>query len=220
VRNISTAALEALQQPSGLEPVIIVRVWWGKTTATMYCDRKFEQEELIGQLVEITGIEDIVDINAAASSVSLTITLDDSDGEIKKIYNTTDIHKKRVQIIQWFSNIPLSNAFVIFEGELSSPIVWSEGARTLRFDVVTKLEDNEVGFSAEEGQFTFLPASLIGQAWPIVFGTVGGLRTLQLTEAPSAVLASGFGIVGDEVWEAELDDLRAARDLLSGIPGK
>lgn len=210
MRNISDASLAVLQQETGLEPVLIVKVWWGGTTATKYCDRKFEQEDLVGKLLEISGIEDVVDINAAASSVSLTVTLDDSEGDIKTIYDKKDIHKLRVQVLQWFSSLPLSEAFVIFEGEISSPILWSEGSRSLKFDVVSKLEDIEVGFSAEEGKFQFIPASIIGKAWPLVFGRVAGVKALPLTEAPSAVLAKGFSIVNDDVWQAELDDLNTA----------
>ncbi len=211
MRNISAASLAALQQTSGLEPVIVVRVWWGGTTYTNYCDRKFQNDEnLVGKLLEIGSIEDVVDINAAASSVSLSVTLDDTDGSIKSIYDYNDIHKVRVQVLQWFSNIPFTEAFTIFEGEISSPIVWTEGARNLKFDVITKLEDLEVGFSVEEGQFPFVPSSLIGKAWPVVFGRVAGLKTLSLTEPPSAILASGFGIVDTEIWDAELADLDQA----------
>lgn len=210
MRQISDTSLAALQQLSGIEPVIIVKVWWGGTTAISYCDRKFEAENLVGRLAEISNIEDIIDINAAASSVSLSITLDDSDGSIKDIYDVTDIHKVRVQVYQWFSNLPLTEAFIIFEGEIASPIIWSEGARTLKFDVITKLEDREVGFSAEEGQFEFIPASIVGKAWPLVFGRVAGIKALQLSEAPSAIFSFGFGIVNNEIWQQEIDALSAA----------
>lgn len=210
MRNLSPASLAALQQATGLEPVIIVRVWWGGSSYTSYCDKKFETEGLLGKLLEISGIEDIVDIDSSSTSVSLTLTLDDSDGSLKQIFNTKDIHKTYVQVLQWFSNLPITEAFLIFEGEISSPVIWTEGTRTLQFDVITKLEDREIGFSAEEGQFDFIPSSLIGKAWPIVFGKVAGLKLLPLTEPPSAVLASGFGIVDEDVWQEELDDLFAA----------
>jgi hypothetical protein len=210
VRNISAASLTALEQSAGLEPVIIVKIWWGGTTNISYADRRFESDGLVGKLLEISGIEDIIDINAAFSSVNLSVTLDDTDGEIKTIYDSKDIHKTYVQVLQWFRDIPLSDAFVIFEGEISSPISWTEGTRTLRFDIVTQLEDREIGFSVEEGQFQFAPASLVGQAWPVVFGTVAGLKIINLIEAPTAILASGFGIVDDEIWQAEIDDLDIA----------
>lgn len=210
MRTLSAASLAMIQQTSGVEPVIVVRVYWGGSTYTNYSDRKFSNDALVGKLLQISGIEDIVDINQNASSVELTVMLDDTDGSIKAIYDNVDIHKTYVQILQWFKGIPFSDAFVIFEGEIASPITWSEGARTLTFNVMTKLESTEVGFAAEEGQFTFFPADLAGQAWPVVFGSVNGVSLLPITDPASAVLASGFGIVDDEVWEAELQDLSDA----------
>lgn len=210
MRNLSPAAIAALQQNSGLEPIMVVRVYWGGSTYTNYCDKKFEQENLIGKLLEISGIEDVVDINNSANSVSMSIALDDADGSIKQIYDNNDIHKTYTQVLQWFSSLPFSDAFIIFEGEINSPIVWEEGTRTLKFDIVSQLQDREVGFSAEEGRFDFLPVNLIGQAWPIVFGTVAGLKALPLNESPTAVLASGFGLVGQEAWDLELAEIVAA----------
>lgn len=210
MRNISAASLATLQQTSGVEPVIVVRVYWGGTTHTNYCDRKFSNNALVGKLLSISGIEDVIDINAAASSVNLSVSLDDSDGSIKHIFDHNDIHKTRVQILQWFSNLPFTAAFVIFEGEIASPITWSEGARSLDFQVLSQLEEREIGFSAEEGKFDFLPENLVGQAWPIVFGTVAGSKLLSITEPASCILASGFAIVDHDIWEAELADLSTA----------
>lgn len=210
MRNLSPASLAAILATSGQEPTIVVRIYWGGSSFTSYCDRKFEAEGLVGKLISISGIEDVVDINSAASSVNLSLTLDDTDGSIKSIYNTVDIHKVYVQVLQWFTSIPLSEAFIIFEGEISSPIIWSEGARTLKFDVVTRLEDREVGFSAEEGAFDYMPSSLIGKAWPVIFGKVAGGKLLAMNETPTAVLSSGFGVVNDIVWRKELDNLADA----------
>lgn len=210
MRNISPASLAVLQQKSGVEPVIVVRVYWGGSTYTNYCDRKFASEGLVGKLLQISGIEDIVDINQNASSVELSVLLDDTDGSIKNIYDNNDIHKTYVQVLQWFRGLPFSDAFVIFEGEIASPIVWSEGARTLSFKVITKLESTEVGFAVEEGQFAFFPTDLAGKAWPVVFGAVNGVQLLPITEPASAVLGSGFGIVDEDVWDAELQDLSDA----------
>lgn len=220
MRNLSPAALGAIAANSGVEPAIIVRIAWSGTEFTDYCDRRFETIGLIGKLLTISGIEDVVDVNASTSSVNLSVTLDDSDGAIKNIYNNNDIHKVYCQVLQWFTYLPTSDAFLIFEGEISSPIIWSEGSRTLKFDIVSQLEDREVGFSPEEGSFAYLPSGQIGKPWPIVFGTVAGSKLIPMNESPTAVLASGFGIVNHEVWQDELDkiaDAIAAADRNSRI---
>ncbi len=203
MRTVSPTALAAINATSGLEPVIIVQVFWNGI-ATNYCDRKFAQAGLIGRLVTIGGIEDVIDINGGASSVNLSIVLDDVDGSIKSIFDNQDIHKTYVQVLQWFVEIPLSDAFVIFEGEIYSPIVWSEGDRTLKFDVVSKIADIEVGFSVEEGAFPYVATSLVGQAWPVAFGTVAGLKALDLNESPTAVFAEGFSILDENIWANDI----------------
>lgn len=209
MRTISAASLAKISATSGIEPAIVVKVYWNGS-AVSYADKRVEQEGLVGKLLSITGIDDVVDINASSSSAAITIVLDDADGQLKTIWNNTDIHKTRVQVLQWFRDLPLTDAFVIFDGVISSPIVWSEGSRTLQFEVVTQLEDREVGFSVEEGQFPFVAADLIGKAWPVVFGTVTGHRPIQLNEDASMIIARGFAVLDHDVWEAELNNLDLA----------
>lgn len=206
MRNISQASLEKLQATSNVEPLILLKIYWNGIPV-IYGDRKVVSEGVLGKIITLSDIDDIIDVSSAASSVELSVILDDSDGELKNIYDQNDIHKVYVQVLQWFAGIPLTEAFILFEGEISSPIVWSEGARTLSFNIVTKLEDLEVGFSAEEGQFNVLPASMIGVPWPIVFGNVFNLSPIQMVESPSAILSSGFGIVNRALWDADIADL-------------
>lgn len=210
MRNISDACLAKISRHDDMEPAIIVNVWWTDSSFISYSDKKYAQQGLVGKLVEISGIEDVIDINASSSSVNLSVTLDDSDGVIKNIINFNDPHKCFVQVLQWFADLPITDAFILFEGELSSPIIWSEGDRTFKFDVVSMLEDQEVGFSADEAQFNYMPSSLVGKAWPIVFGTVQWLKPLAINEPPSAILASGFGIVNEDAWDSEIINLKKA----------
>ena len=208
MRNISPASITTLQKNSDIEPVILVKVYWGIVDeGTVYSDRRFEQYGFQGKIQAISGIEDVIDINNSASSASVDIILDDTDGSLKTIFNTNDIHKTRVQILQWFTELPVSEAFIIFEGEISSPITWKESDRTLSFSVITKLEDKEVGYSVEEGTMTGVPQSFIGKAWPMVFGTVGGVPALLVNEAPVLKTLEGIGIVDEDVWNEELDKI-------------
>ena len=207
MRTLSQASLNKISSQDNVEPFLVVEVYWNNGANTRkYCDRKFSTEEVQGNLINISGIEDIVDISNNANSVSLQVTLDDTDGETKAIFDNVDIHKTYVKVYQWFTDIPFSDAFVLFEGQINTPITWDEGSRTLAFDVVSQVEDIETGFSIEEGKLDFMPFELVGQAWPTVFGTVSGLKPLKMLEAPHGILQSGFGIVDHNLWEAELDE--------------
>ena len=86
------------------------------------------------------------------SSQSIDITLDDTDGSIKAIFDNTDIHKRDARVYQYFDGLSVSDKFLLFAGKVSSPIIWNERDRTVKFTIISQLEDREVGFSAEEGQ--------------------------------------------------------------------
>lgn len=208
MRNISAASLALLQETSGIEPVILIKIFWANGPSVTYSDRRFSAYGFEGRIQSISGIEDVLDIQANSSSASVDIVLDDTDGQVKNIFNYNDIHKSKVQVLQWFAEIPPSEAFVIFEGEISSPIVWKESDRTLSFAVLSKIEDVEVGFSVEEGSMANFPQSFFGKPWPVVFGVVGGIPALRVNEAPRMILLKGFGIVDGDVWDFEIAKLR------------
>ena len=87
------------------------------------------------------------------------------------------------RVYQYFTGFDSADKFLLFSGKLSSPISWSERDRTVKFTILSQLEDKEIGFSAEEGQFPYLPADMVGKAWPMIFGTVVNCPTLQVNKA-------------------------------------
>ncbi len=200
MRNISPAALATLADGQGVEPVNLVRVFWGDDgSSVLYGGRRFEGTAttvpIIGKLLEISTVDDVLNISKASNTSAMTIKLDDSDGSIKWIFDNVDIVKRTVYVYQWFTNLSTSEAFVIFEGEISTPITWKEGERTITFDVLSKIEDLQYGFSADEGNFEYIPEGIIGQAWPLPFGTVQMVPALQLFQLPS-------GLLGDSTSQA------------------
>ena len=188
MRIISPAAQTILEQGQGLEPVIIVQVWWNESAPVNYADRAFFEQGIIGRLLELSNVEDVVNISKASSSSAITVKLDDSIGDIKAVFDSVDIIMAQVYVLQWFTNLPLSDAFVIFEGEISSPIIWKEGERTITFDVLSKIQDQQYGFSADEGNFEYIPQELVGKAWPLTFGQVDMVKALKMWNLPQGLL--------------------------------
>jgi hypothetical protein len=121
--------------------------------------------------------------------------LDDTDGSIKTIIDGTDVHKRTARVYQWFEGLDLSDKFLLFAGKISSPITWNERERTVSFSIVSQLEDKEVGFSPEEGQFSWLPAGMVGKPWPMIFGTVMDCPALQINEAVTGTTLAGVGVI-------------------------
>ncbi len=198
VRTISAASQAKLDQDLGTEPAIIVEIQWvdGGSIYT-YSDKNITSNE--GKILEISGLDNTVVVQGSQSGTSgdsqqISVTLDDADGTIKAIMDSHDIHKEIAWVYQWFQGLDISEKFLVFKGQVSSPIQWNEGDRTISFDIITRIEDAEVGFSMEEGIFDFVPENLIGQPWPLVFGTVKTCPTLKTVSPRTGILKTGFGI--------------------------
>ena len=201
MRNISANGLAQLAKRHGNEPVNIIEVDWiaGRAPAS-YADK--DVQGIPGKIVELGDLDDVVahvtaesGVTNSDSSQQIDVTLDDVDGSIKTIFDSYDVHKRPVRVYQWFEGLDLSDKFLIFAGKINTPISWNERDRTVKITVVSQLEDQEIGFSAEEGQFPYLPADLVGKAWPMLFGTVIDSPALQINKALEACTLAGVGIV-------------------------
>lgn len=206
MRNISPLALQTILTKKGGEPLIVLEIFWNGFQSTFYCDRKFQALNVQGKIIDLGEIEDVVNVSGSGNSSSISVKLDDVDGSIKAIYDTCDIHKCKVKVYQWFSKMPLSDAFILFVGQINTPIVWSAADRTLEFEIVSRVEDAEVGFSPEEGQFDNLPSDMIGQAWPLCFGTCPQLSPIQIEPIPTGTVTDSIGLV-DEGLDKQMHDL-------------
>jgi len=194
VRNISVAGLAKLAQLTGTEPLNQVEVQWTVDGPRHKYGDKLKGD-LNGRIIELGNFDSITDtLGSSSDSKSVSVTLDDTDGVIKSIMDVADIHLRPVWVYQTFEGLDDSDKFLLFKGKVSSPVVWKEADRTVSFDIVSQLEDKEIGFSAEEGQFPSMPEDLPGEPWPLGFGTVAKCKALQLTKELVGTLSDGFGV--------------------------
>ena len=197
MRNLSANALAQIATKLGNEPVTIVEIdWIEDNAAKLYADRDIGS--ISGKILEVSSLDNVININDNDSSQEISITLDDTDGTIKEILNTNDIHKRSARVYQFFSGMDFDDRFLLFAGKISSPITWSERQRTISFTIISQLEDKEVGFSAEEGQFPWIPKDLIGKSWPMIFGTVQDVPCLQFNHAVTGTTMCGVGIISGQ----------------------
>lgn len=210
MRELSVAALAKLAQTLGTEPVIVIQVQWS-TNGNLFTYGDIDAPGVDGKILEVGGLENVITISGVSQgttgdSQELSFTLDDTNGAIKAILDTNDVHKRPVWVYQWFPDLPFADRFLLFKGEVSSPIEWIEGERTVSFNVINKIEDAEVGFSIEEGDFPYAPDELIGVPWPLVFGTCVHVPALKVVEPFQGILQTGFGI-HDFTLEGRLEQL-------------
>jgi hypothetical protein len=193
-RNISVASLAKLAENYGTEPINIVEIQWvANGPRDSYADREIASG-IKGRILDIADLDNVIQVSGGGQSQQITVKMDDTDGSIKTILDNNDIHKRPCWVYQWFDGLDVAEKFLIFKGLISSPIIWNEGDRTVEFTVISQIEDTEVGFSIEEGDFRNPPEDLIGKPWPLCFGTVINVPCLKMQSARQGVLATGVGI--------------------------
>ena len=210
-RILTAATIAKLAEQYALKPVTIVEITWARGgTPRQYSDKPLTG--IPGAILEVSGLDNTiviqggVEAGTSGDSQQIMVKLDDTSGEIKGIMDTTNVHKAPAKVYQYFEGTDLAlDKVLLFTGEVSSPIQWNEGDRTLTCDILSKVEDNEVGFSIEEGFFRQENAN-VGDAWPMGFGTVVDEPALHIPSPRVGRLKTGFGIA-DHVLKAKLEQL-------------
>lgn len=213
MRNISENGLAKIATKQGIEPITIIEIQWAKNgSVKRYGDIAIPEQRVSGTIQEVSGLDNVITIQGVSQGTSgdsqqISVVLDDTDGTIKKVLDSTDVHKQPVWVYQWFKGLDFSDRFLLFKGQVSSPIEWHESDRTVRFDVINQIEDVEYGFSVEEGNFNYVDPNFIGKAWPLCFGTPVNVPALQTRSPYRGVLKTGFGIY-DFTLEKRLEQLK------------
>ncbi|GAG65270.1 unnamed protein product, partial [marine sediment metagenome] len=127
-------------------------------------------------------------------SLQLNIELDDTDGHVKDIYLTHDVHKRPAKVYLTYKGLNIADKILLFTGQVVTPFEWDEGKRSLSFTLLSRLEETEVGFSMEEGDFPNIPEEALGEAWPLVFGKVCHIPAVQIRAARRGYLLAGEGM--------------------------
>lgn len=193
MRIISNSAAAQVGRQFGSEPLIVVGLSLGGNFI-YYGDR--EHPNFTAKLLEVADLDNVINIAQNASVSSVTVVLIDVDGELKQLFNENDLHKRPFRVYQYFPETDfVTDKILLFDGYVSSPVVYNEAAMTLQLTGVSKLEDIEVGFSPDNAVWRHLiPNEIEPQAWPMPFGTPIDFPAAQITKIPYGTLASGFGI--------------------------
>jgi hypothetical protein len=198
MRTIPAAVQTLLDADKGTELIVVIEVYWSGNVngiSDLYADREISGTDVKGAILDVPPINEAVQVLQGGLSRSLNIRLDDTDGTIKTNFDMYDTHKIPVRVSLYTVGTDFDTELVqLFLGQMNSPIEWDEGERTFSFAVVNRIEDVEIGFSAEEGNFGNLPEELIGQPWPLCFGTTINVKALNARPAVIGRTASGVGI--------------------------
>jgi len=196
MRAVTPQTLTLLNENRGAELILVLGIQWVKDgIVQLYSDQKIGgQNYPYPTIIEIGDFDTTQTISSINDSQSISVTLDDTDTKIKEILNNNNIQKQPVSVYFLFKGLHLDYKTLFFNGEINSPIIWDEGARTLSFDVLSNRDSIDVGFSMEEGDFPSIPDEALGKAWPLVFGHVCNMPTLVVRSPRKGVLLRGEGI--------------------------
>lgn len=195
MRILTSQQQDNIERAHGARPTLVVIVEWIKGGQQFYYfeNRFLSGQDVAGKILSIDPIDAVIDVNTSSYSTSCSVVLDDVDGTIKDILSYVDPHGVDVWIYQWFADRPLEEYFLLFKGQIASPIIWSEGEKKFSFSIVSKLEDKNVGFELEEANaasaatiaLAQVPEDLIGVSWPIIFGTIQRLELIPFVKVES-----------------------------------
>jgi hypothetical protein len=187
-----------LDQDGGeIELITVLEVFWSRSTESVfYSGKSITNEPQVRSTILNSGqLDAAVQVSMGGQSRSVPVVLDDTDGKLKTYYDTQDLQKVPVKVWIYLNGTDFATEkFSAFLGQINSPIVWKEGLRQLEFNIVNRIEDVTIGFSAEEGDFPTLPDDLIGKTWPLHFGTTRNVKCLRVVPAISGALQGGVGI--------------------------
>lgn len=194
MRTIPANALTEIAKLKGIEPINVLEVYWNVGNVITYSDKDIPGSNIQGKILSISNLDEIINIQRSGTTVSINVTLDDCDDTIRQIMNSFDIHKRPCILYQYFQGLSYDDKFAIFKGQIATPIVWSEGERTISFDILSKVNSIEVGFAPEEGQFPSIPPDLVGKVWPLCFGSVVHVPATRSNETLTGSTLSLFGL--------------------------
>ena len=199
MRSISANGLAKLRTQLGTEPIAIVEIDWVPGQTSAYADRTVAS--IPGKIVELSELDDVTSVSGHSTNQQVTATLDDVDGTIKAVLDSHDVHKRPARVYQYFDGLDLADRFKLFSGFISTPVVWSERDRTVRVTILSQLEITEVDFSVEDSMPGPVPAPLLGKNFPMIFGTVENVPTVQYQAPAVGALLQPVGVLaGEELY--------------------
>jgi len=223
-RVLTGTAQTQIAKKTGTEPVFAVGIFWscvrnaaGQIVSlgaeSLHCDT--DMPNLTGggipiphgepcALMSVSGFESVQEVSTGKSSNNVSVTLEDSGGLLHDFISTINVLKIPVQIYQLYEGLDFDHRILLFTGEVSSPIKWTEGGRLLSFDVTDPLEGKDVGFSIESAEQTFFARESVGKAWPICFGSPIRVPAVKIFEQVKGASLTKYGLIThDELKKLE-----------------
>ncbi len=201
MRTFTPGVSGALAKKHGLDPTMFIGVRWDDDDEYFYSSHEFPGARK--QIVNISGLETTQVLNGTGASQSVTVTLSDTDGHMREILDTVDIHKRPAKVYLGFDGVPIGQSVTLIEGEINSDMKWDDRARTLTFTILNKIEGRLFGFAMEDGQFVQVNEQDRAKPWPFRFGETCAYPAVQVRNGTAGILRFGQGVL-DPTLDAKI----------------
>lgn len=181
MRTMTGNATTKTQTQYATEPVTILAVEWS-TGTQYYGDKTFvlDLNSIQGKLLDFAPLQATGKQDSTGQVSSATVKLDDVDGALKILWNTIIMEGTHVTVYQHYEGNAWADLTLLFKGRIGGTIEWSEGERYLSFEIETFVDDTEVGYIVQEGDFPNLNPDIIGTMIPIIFGGVLRVKAIPI----------------------------------------
>jgi hypothetical protein len=180
-----------LTKTHGTEPINVIGIEWVDGNIDYYADKNYNG--IKGSILELGDIDEVLKLTTGSPTFEVSVVLDDFDGDLLSKLSNIDLQKRNCYIYQTFDSLAVEDMFLIFQGEAVTPIEWDECERKLKFNILSEIDSEEVGFSPEEGQFEFLTDDAVGKVWPLCFGDVVHVPATKSSSVLTSVTTTEVG---------------------------
>jgi len=192
VKALTAATLAKMAQELGTEPLVIVQINWS-SGVEYYADKEIAVGAITatGTILEASEISSSGKQDSTGEISSINLVLDDTDGTLKTKVDQIIIEGTTGVVYHHFVGNAQADLTPLLTGKIAGDIQWSEGDRTLTFDLETAIEDGEAGCAPPEGAFPDLQPDAVDKPWPLAFGTVLNVPAVRVKFRPKGSLKNG-----------------------------
>lgn len=188
----------------GNESIVWAEITWGNIgPAIKYGDRAMSG--ILGGILSGATVSKTAKVGDSGVSKTCSLTLDDTDGALKAIYNTKVIEGSSVDVYQRFikSDGITTIDQPLMSGTITSSISWNEGQRTLTVgceDGSADAYSDKLGYAPIENAYATFNNRAIGKVWPIIFGKAAKVPGVRVEYTDDMLLEFGINI-SDATYE-------------------
>lgn len=197
MKTLTVGTLAKINAKLGTEPIIIVKVDW-VTGTRYYADKDYTINSLsvLGLITSFSSIQGTLNERSFGQVQSASITLCDIDGHLKTLFDDTVVEQRSITVYHHF--VGTEDLVPVLIGKLVSPIEWSEGDRSLKFEINAEVDSDDLLIEIKETDSFFQSEDDIGKVLPLCFGTPVRVPAMELSLGPVGKLTSA--ITSNTTW--------------------